>query len=386
MPAPLFPFQPNWANPVRERLEWLTDVFESHAGHEQRIALRSMPRRWLSYQLTAQAIAAQQLDGLIWRNQSRRWLLPIWTDPQRLTADLPAGADYISAQTAGYSFTVPGWALLCHGTAHEVVELGTVGPAGLQLASETQRAWPASSLIYPAHLARLPAHVSLDRITAGLLNGPLEFELEPSSSPALPSAEQHQGQSVATWRPDWFAPVAAIYQRKIQRLDYQLGTVHIDDLAGTASAAVSHRYVLGNRNAIAAWRGWLHACSGRAQSFWQPQWQMDLQQAAPIAANSNLLPVNPLDYSSRYNQEPGRRDIALRHRDGRWFFRRILAATAGDPELLTLDSPLGIAANPGDFPIITWLLPARFDSDEHTIVWNTAGVAVTSADIRSLRA
>lgn len=380
----LFTYPPNWSAPVVERLEWLTDVFEAHDSREQRTALRSMPRRTLSYQLYAHAGAAQRLDGLLWRHQAHRVLLPIWTDPQRLRAELPAGADTIPAVTAGYGFG--GQAVLMHAGASEVVEIAGLDVAGLQLAAGTQSAWPAGSLLYPLQSARMGADVNLQRLTAGLVIGVIEFELEPVATTPAPSSAVYRGLEVSTWQPDWSAAVPAGYLRKIQRLDYELGAVQIDDLAGLPTTVRTHRHVLANRTAIAAWRGWLHARAGRLAEFWQPQWQLDLTQAAPIAANAPQLVVRALDYAARYAADPGRRDIALRHRDGRWFYRRIIAASSsGDTETLTLDAPLGITAQPGDFPIITWLALSRLESDEQLLSWHTAGVAVASTEIRSLR-
>lgn len=387
MPAPLFAFPPNWATPLRERLAWLTDVFEAHDGSEQRTALRSMPRRALAYQFAVQSAAAQQLDGQLWRHQARQWLLPLWTDPQRLTAGVPAGADTLPATTASYGFIAPGWAVLLAGALSEVVEITAIDTEGLKLSRGTQRAWPAGSLLYPAQLARLPADVNLQRLTAGLAVGAVEFELESSASPVLSSAAQYRSLEVSTWRPDWSAPIPAGYLRKIQRLDYELGAVQVDDLAGLPTLVRTQRHVLANRGEISAWRGWLHARAGRHAAFWQPQWQMDLTQAAPIGTSAQQLMVRSLDYAARYASDPGRQDLALRHRDGTWFFRRVIAASSsGDTDTLTLDAPLGISAAPGDFPIITWLVRSRLESDEQTLSWHTAGVAVSTLETRSLRA
>ena len=41
----LFPFVPNWDNPVKETLEWLTDVIPARQDYEQRAAVRMRPRR-----------------------------------------------------------------------------------------------------------------------------------------------------------------------------------------------------------------------------------------------------------------------------------------------------------------------------------------------------
>ncbi|HSH42877.1 MAG TPA: hypothetical protein VK973_12205, partial [Arenicellales bacterium] len=196
----------------------------------------------------------------------------------------------------------------------------------------------------------------------------------------------YRGVEVATRRPDWAAGVPAQYLRKVQRLDYALGVIHIDDLAELPITVRSHRFAFSRRAAIADWRGWLHAREGRANGFWQPQWQMDLTQTGAIAADGLELRVRAVDYSTRYAADPGRQDLALLHRSGRWYFRRVVSAsTLGEDELLELDAALGIDAAPGDFTLITWLVPARLDADEVELTWHTAGVVTSTVDIRSLR-
>lgn len=45
MTAPLLNIKPNTASPLRERLEWLTDIQIARNGTESRFALRAVPRR-----------------------------------------------------------------------------------------------------------------------------------------------------------------------------------------------------------------------------------------------------------------------------------------------------------------------------------------------------
>lgn len=42
---PVWPIEPNWNEPVKETLEWLTDIMTSPTGAEQRRCLRKYPRK-----------------------------------------------------------------------------------------------------------------------------------------------------------------------------------------------------------------------------------------------------------------------------------------------------------------------------------------------------
>lgn len=386
MAEPVFLYPPNWASAVSERLEWLTDVIESHDATEERTQLRNKPRRYISYQMLTRLDAAQELDAWLWRYHATQFLLPIWTDPQRLAAQLAQASTSIPATTDGYDFAAGQWAVLINGDLHEAVQIDQVNADSLDLVDQTLLTWPAGTLLYPARYARLPADADLDRITAGVLTSGLEFEIEPGSGTAIESTDTYRSLPVLTDRPDWATGIAQAYARKIQRIDYQLGDVYVDDLSERPITMRTHRYVQQTREQIKQWRGWLHARAGRANSFWLPQWQMDLRQTAAIGAADTQLQVYALSYDARYAAEPGRRDIALLHKTGTWYFRRIESVTtSGEDEILTLDSALGIDASPGDFKLITWLMPSRLDTDDIILNWLSSGVATSAVDIRSLR-
>lgn len=386
MSEPVFAYPPNWATAVTERLEWLTDVFASHNGTESRIPLRANPRRYIGYSLVTRLDAAQELDAWLWRYHATRFLLPIWTDPQLLSAALPQLSTSIPAITDGYDFAAGQWAVLIHGGRYEAVEIDQVNADSLDLVDQTLSDWPAGTRLFPARYARLPADVDIDHITAAVRTGALEFEIEPGAGEIIESGTTYRSLPVMTRRPNWSSGIAQTFSRKLQRIDYRLGDVYVDDLAERPILTRTHNHVLESRAQIKQWRGWLHARAGRANTFWMPQWQMDLRQTAAIGAADVELQVRALSYDARYAADPGRRDIALLHKSGTWYYRRIdSVASSGDDEILTLDSALGISADPGDFKLITWLMPSRLDSDSAEIAWQTAGVATSTVDIRSLR-
>lgn len=386
MSLPVFPFRPNWGRALVERLEWLTDITEAKRGQEERIPLRSMPRRAMEYTALLQGGQMQRLDALLWRHQAQQWLLPLWPAVQILPAALEAGAALIPAATAGQEFAPGAYAVLWQDDLRcAAVQIEAVTPAGLELAAPLAQAWPACTRLYPAAVARMPHEVALLRPSAAVAQATLRFELAPVAAPMAESEPAYRGHPVALRRPNWVSPLAQRMQRKLQRLDYETGAIFQDDLSGHPSTVRTHRVLLRDRADIAAWRAWLHARRGRAGAFWQPQWQQDLTPAAPVSAAASTLTVRALG-AALYALEEGRRDIALLHRPtGQWRFRRVLGHFGHDDvEVLTLDAPLGINAQPDDL-FVTWLCLSRLDADAIEIAWHTAAAAVAVYDIRSVR-
>ena len=64
MALPLWTFPPNWNSPIKETLEWLTDVLQSPSGAEQRRALRLAPRRSFTFEVLVHQ--AQRTRADLW--------------------------------------------------------------------------------------------------------------------------------------------------------------------------------------------------------------------------------------------------------------------------------------------------------------------------------
>lgn len=386
MSARLFPFRPNWRRPVLERLEWLTDIIAARTGVEQRRSLRQRPRRTMEYELLLQTSALQRFDALLWSGQAQPYVLPIWTDPQRLSAPVGASSDTLfGVQTAGMDFEAGQYAVLIRDDArHEVLAIDEVGASSLTFTAPTAHAWPAGTLLYPARLARLPASASVVRRNRGTAIATLRWDIEPAPAPSAYTAPEYEGLPVFLRRPSWRREISTQYDRRLERIDVGTGPVFLNDVSGLPELITVHRHTLPDRVEISAWRAWLHARAGRWKAYWQPQWSDDLRQTAPIAASSTLLRVSRID-AALYEQDEGRRHLALRHRSGQWYFRQVEdAEPSGDDDVLTLDSALGFTANPGDFPLICWLMRTRLDTDAVEIAWHTAGVAESEVAIRSI--
>jgi len=97
----VFPFEPDWSEPFRERLAWLTDVQPSaEEAAEQRIALRALERTELRYRaLATQAREAAALRSLLYGAGGKLLAVPFWPDALRITASLSPGATDIPLLT-----------------------------------------------------------------------------------------------------------------------------------------------------------------------------------------------------------------------------------------------------------------------------------------------
>jgi hypothetical protein len=385
-----FGWAPDWADGVRERLSWLTGLFRSPKGAEQRRALRLAPRRTFSAALILEGRERQAFDLALWGWGARVWAMPVWHDVQLLAAPVSAGAGSITCATSGREFRAGGLALLRGVSAleTEVVEVEAVTGTGLTLARPTVSDWPAGTRLYPVLPARLTDAPSMARVHDQATRAEVAFlATEPVDvTPAAP-ATTYRGWPVLTARPDETEDLTLAMQRLQQVVDNATGRQSVTDTAGHAFTLQGYRWVLGSRAEHAALRALLYYLQGRFQALWVPTFADDLTLVAQVAPADGGITIANVSYSRFAGGAPGRKDIRIELRDGTVYHRRITGATEdGDTEVLSL-SPLGATINPSDVARISFMALCRLDQDDIELLHETDADGITTCSVifRSVR-
>jgi len=375
----VWPYGPNWTQPLTERLEWLTDVIESDDGTEQRISLRAAPRRAFEYLITASQTEKRRLETLLWDWQAHAFAVPIWTDIGRLTSAAAKGDSLLSLATDDMDYHDGGLAVVMgDSSTHEVVEIGTVSSASVTLARPIKNAWPAGTRIYPARIGRLQDSQDLSLYTASLENAQVRFDIQYNSAitAAEFSATTYRGLPLLEVRPNWRDNISGAYRRKLQQFDNATGVRAVDDLSGRPVTVQDYLWTRSGRANIQAFRQWLHARAGKLTPIWVQTYQVDLVLTQDVQITDDFIRVQNVGYAQHIQQAIGRRDIAIRLIDGTVYYRRIIASLEVDSqtEQLTLDSAIGQAVNSADVQMISWLQICRIESDAIEMQWRSAGV------------
>ncbi|KVW96176.1 hypothetical protein [Thiobacillus denitrificans] len=385
----IFGHAPNWAAPVTEKLNWLTDVMLAQGGIEQRVGLRDAPRRALAYDLaTLDRHQTNVLETMLLGWQARLWAVPVWTDAQNLAADLAAGSLAIPATTSDYEFAADGLALLwaAH-DRHEAVEVASVGGASLTLKTATVAAWPAGTRLYPILLGRMPPRQKFTRETGHHLSGGVEFSFDDNVAiVAADSGDLYAGYYVYAGRTNWADPTEVEFVRQVDELDYETSHAWVDDLSGLAAILKSWHWLFKNRAEIVAFRGWLAARAGRRVPFWSISQAVDMEVLTAIGASATTITVRNIGYARYLNGRADRRHIVIRTTSGTLYYRSITASSEIDAgsEDLAIDSALGVTLQPADIESVRFMHLTRLDGDAIEIDWQHLGVAECSTMLRSL--
>lgn len=370
----VFAYPPDWSDMPLERLEWLTQIIESDGGVEKPNRLRVNPRRTLEYTLLLEGFDKRWFEAYMWSWKANIFAVPLWTDCASLTGPAVIDDLVLNVSTDYFSFVVGGSAILVLSPrVTESVEIESLTSSTLTLARPLLANWGSGSKIYPVFPARLDEEISINHPTADITQATLRFKfIENVSSISVDSAVAYQGGFVLEKIPNRADDLQLNYDSKYGLVDYGIGDPMVDDRAGFPDVVTAFQFVENDRAEIWFWREWLAARAGRWSHFYIASQSLDFIPLALIADSANSITVEDTEYRNFYNLAPGKRDIAIYTFTNGIFYRRINSATAGSPgeELLGIDAPLGVTVPLADIQKISYLHPARLDSDAVEIAWD----------------
>lgn len=377
----------DWSDTIVERLDWNTDVITAYDGAEQRIKLRQWPLRAIEFAFSAEGRQRRRLENALYGWGARVWALPVWTDGQRLAANVAAGALSIPVPTSHRDFHAGGLVmLLADDGRHEVVEIATVGASALDLARPVIGAWPAGSCaVYPVRLARLPDSHGLRRFTGEFAFGRVRMDLQDISEWPTATETAYRGQPVLLDAPDWSGEPDVDFTRKLAALDFGTGLRVFDDESDKPEIVQAHRWFLDTRAKIAAFRSWLYARAGKFAAVWVPTWVRDLTMTSNLGAGGTSFTVENVGYTRQVGARVHRRDVRIELMTGQVFYRRITgsAEVNDDTETISIDTALGVAVTPADVARISFMSLCRLDGDGVELAWFTGDAAQAATNMRA---
>lgn len=382
-----FAFPPNWDRGVQETIEGKSTVISLQDGSEQRAKVRNKARRIFDYTTTVRMAEAQRLESLIFGWHGRLFALPVWPEQTSLTAPVAVGGVTLNCDTTNRSFVVGGLVAVFKDSATvEIREIASVTASSITVTSGLLYEWPANSKVFPALVSALNPSLSGTRQTDNLIEMPVRFTAEPSTTPANASgvaAATYQGVELSLDRPNWAAGLE--FQWESDHLVQDAGTNKFSLLAraGFSQFSRSHNWTLKGLGQAAAYRGWLARRGGRAVPVYVPSDNDDFTLVANVASSNTAIDCKQNDYENQAGAHPARRDILIQFRDGTYLARRISSATTGENGVtrLVFTESMGRNFTPADVKRISFLALYRLGSDATTISWLTRGVATAQATL-----
>jgi len=367
----VFPFEPDWSRPVRESIQYMTQVLTARTGMEQRFRLRHVPRRGLAFDLlNIGQTEVQRFASLVWDSQSDLFACPWWPDKIQYTGTIASGATVVTISTTNRLFTVSPMAVIWESpTKCEAVTISSATGTQINISATTQAY--TNPLILPAFQGRLD---SIDVSVLGLKasSASVKIQCEVSATDTRPSTTtptQAYGLDVLTAEPNADGQRWAS-SRIVDRLDNGFGKVAVVDRGSVSFQSSDFNWFLSGRDEISDFRDLIDRRAGSLVPFWVPTWREDLLLAVQAYAPSSLITVHSCGYTASMYPDKARKYLAIRTPSNGWIYRKVTSASDdGTTEMLTLDSANGIDLPAGT--IVSFLTLCRLSDDTAEIDWET---------------
>jgi hypothetical protein len=373
----VFASQPNWIEPVRERIGFLTDILPAYDGSEQRIRLRETANGGIAFRVTCPTAREwAQLQSLITAKQSEIIHVPWWPDAQPLLAAVNALDTELEVDTADRDFAAEHGVILWRNAfQYEAGTIAALTTSGLSLADGLDSGFAAGTLVIPLKACRLAFEQTVTQPTTDVAELDVQFTTEAEEMPAYAGAEPTQwlGMDVLTLQPNNAPDFETEHRRQAVLLDSRAGVRASDDHADLSFTSRGFNWWAKGRTSIAALKAFLHRRKGRAVPFWLPTWRRDLPLAEAIAAGETF-DIKDVGYTELQFPFVSRRHIALISTAGDVTIREIAYAVDNGDGTETITVSGALPEMPAS-TMVSLLTLMRLADDQVEIEWSTRAMA-----------
>lgn len=393
--AKLWELAPNWPPSGKNytlTYSFKTEIITSRSGREQRIALRSSPRRGLSYQVFLRKEALVAVNDLLRARQHLSFVMPELTRFVDSTGAMAVGASTLSFAS------LPIWAVpeaqvaLSVNGAMEVRQIDSVAGTTVTFKTASTTHWPAGTRMYYGMSGYLGSKLSAPRETNRHARLELEFQVAPVTEPeiALPAAPMTLGgREVFLKRPNWANQVGAGIEHDVEELDYDRGPVARFTPVAFPRETRQLTFLGRTFAEMEEIREFFYRMKGQQGEFYMPTWEPDFVPKITTPAGTSNLRIAGTDFATTYGDSTVYRAIFVLMKDGGLVLRQvntILEVIDGDGEdtFVNVTDPFDREITPDNIVMCGWMPAWRLSSDTLTIEWLTNTVAQTQITMQTV--
>lgn len=346
--------------PVREVLEYFTDVLIAYNSTEDRKPLRELPRQSFGYSIVVQTEKIAEEFNTLFKALRNSWAIPVWHEEQ-LVRNISIGATSIPCVTEFYDYRDSGLALLYSPNGSwELLQINLVNPFSISLSTPTAQAFELAWMVpvrrgWVEKVSRrdVSHHDVLLNLTMIVDDNPI---ISPITPPQFLSSDIYYDPIIMS------KSNATAFDQRLELHDEELGPV--TRRSPWTRAQYSRSKAVRTRGAEAArlYKQFLARRQGRYRQFWYPTFERNLRLLSTGTITTTMLVAN--DSYLTYATE--RTHIAIEVA-GVWYPRTVTSAPSGGDVQLTLDTALGFDASL--ISQICYLGLNRLDTDRIELSW-----------------
>jgi len=368
----LFPH--NWEDGLDETMAWKTDIMTAYDRTEQRVQLRTLPRRFWDLRLLVSGEGRRKLETWLGMRRARNFFVPVWRDAQKTAQAILSGTTsiYLDDVTDNFLTGTP----VVIWSSWDNFEIRTINGAGadyISVDSPFMQDWPAGSNVAPARYCLSLETRRVNRFTGDVGDYRLRvFATDDAWEPTSTPLEEYSSIPVCPFIPSW-EDGDENFDNKWVQLDNDTGVIEFDIQSEEPVMSREARFLIIGRDNINHFMVFLRERAGRLSPFWLAANDRGFELAMSASAGDTVIEIEPIDYEYALAGSNSREHIEMLTTDGTIIRRRITAVQAlpNGNEQLSLDSGLPVDISAATLDRCAWLELVRLDSDEVIMHWVT---------------
>lgn len=391
--AKVSPLVPNWMEPYEVEYAFKTDMFTSRSGREQRRALRSTPRKKISFKATPAGDPFRAFNDLMasWHNNTV--ILP--EAPRQAVAAQPIMPDDLTMTIYG---DIPEWVVpeatvvLAYRGQYETRKVESAAGNIVVFTGASAILWPVGTKLHPGVSGRIEASLKTTRNTNRATTVDFSMDVTPASEPVVPvpaAPQTFNGRELFTVKPNWISLPDVTYESQREPVDYDRGVIAIFTPVAFVSQIRKMTYSSRDYAGMKELTDLFHRAKGQRGEFYMPTWEADIQvgKSSPVA--SRTIRINGTDFAKNYPADTVHKAVAVYFNDGSVIYQTVESIyevndADGNDSVIQVGADWTRIVSPATVKTISWLLVWRFATDTLTVEWLTNTVARCDMTFRSL--
>jgi hypothetical protein len=385
-----FTLEHNWQDTVIEQIAFKTDVMAAQSGKEQRLNLRTAPRRRLemSY-VTMDAMERASLENTLIGWHTRVYAVPLWMDSARLADAVTIGQQTFNLDTANRDYDIGDFIFIQKGTTYDILEIDAITATTVHTRTGALNAYAVGTKVAPARLGVLESKIALDRQTSIAESFRFAWSLmadNVSSNRRVPyTPTTYRGLEVYNLSNDYSDTIQIGEEMREDVLDNDTGLFQKYQIEPFPRRTYPFRELF-ERSEFGNFIEWAYNRDGQRVPFWWVERVPAFKIVANESTLSSEITVTNVGYTLLINAAENRRDIAIRLANGSYLYRRIVSAedNLDGTETLTLDQTHGVNIVAADTPYVSYLKCVRLASDIVEIEYHSTNAIRTATSFTDL--
>lgn len=385
----MFPWQPEV--PLKETLEWSTDIMTSANDTEQRASKRLAPRQRIGMTVAFDdAVEWQRMHNVLFDWMPRVFGVPIWWEQRRLSQPANVNQSVLFVDTTHADFRAGGLVMLISTVdgSFEAFEIDSFTSTQINLTSFVQNNYTVSDMVMPVRTAYLSQTPSGSRAVVNYETINVEFlTLDNIDLSDVTGASLLNGLVLMDDPNAMGSTLSEGWSRQVTVLDGDSGRVFQTTLIDRSRYHAKKGWALNTYADVWRVRRLVHSFRGALTGFYLPTYRQDFVLTNNIGGGSTSIRVKNNGYTQFVQSRVPMNYVRVVLNDGTYVVRRITgSAEDGDEELIDIDSAFsGALITTASVKRMELVVLMRNDGDKVTFQHSSAGVADVSLDAISMK-